>query len=163
MSPHPIDRYSIEWDLIPAPKNCKHPGRLRWQIEDVLPRLEVRNHMAAGGNACVRLRKTQLVVDVDPKLFEHPDIDQHLFATYGIDPDLYPRVDTPNGGYHLYMCKPKDVPIFTILEGFEGIDFRSFGQQVVAAGSWAEVVDRDPHDKRVKIPTGDFRMYKFRD
>ena len=160
---HPVDRFPPDWDLIPAPKHHKHPGRYSWTTEKIRPRQTLREHVDQGGNFCNRLRADQLVIDVDPKKFpsDQPHQDHRFFEAYGIDPSIPPRTNTPNGGYHLRYSKPSDVHTARVLpdDAFPGIDFLSVGAQVVAAGSWAEVVDRDP-DTKEPIPTGEYAQYQ---
>lgn len=88
-----------------------------------------------GYNLGVRLNETDIVVDVDPrnggeeslgKLYEYLDMDLS---------ELYPTVNTGGGGYHFYMLKPKDWHICETLEAYPGIEFKTKGRQVVAAGS----------------------------
>ena len=160
---HPVDRFPPDWDLIPAPKYSKHPGRYGWTTEEIGPRQVLREHVDRGGNFCNRLRADQLVIDVDPKKFpsDQPRQDVRFFEVYGIDPTIPPRTNTPNGGYHLRYSKPCDVHVARALpdNAFPGIDFLSIGAQVVAAGSRAEVIDRDPDTKK-PIPTGEYMEYR---
>jgi len=64
-------------------------------------------HMEAGDNVGVRLRSTDLVIDVDPRNFENvwQDVDPftELVLWLGLDPDAYPTVRTGSGGLHLYL------------------------------------------------------------
>ncbi|KPQ16694.1 MAG: putative P-loop ATPase [Rhodobacteraceae bacterium HLUCCO18] len=101
-------------------------------------------HMEAGDNVGVRLTNVDLVLDVDPRNFpEGEDLYSpgspfvELVLWTGIDPGLYPTVATGSGGLHVYMTKPEDV--FTrdsLGEGqYPGVEFKSFGRQVVAPGS----------------------------
>ena len=93
-------------------------------------------HMEEGSNVGVRLDATQLVVDVDPRnMPEGRDTFAEFCEAVGLDPDLYPKVETGSGGLHVYMRKPKDVPVLDSLDGYEGVEFKTRGRQVVAAGS----------------------------
>lgn len=82
-----------------------------------------------------------LVVDVDPRNFpdgETLDTDnplRRLCAAVGLDPDAYPTVVTGSGGLHLYMTKPTDVALLDTHPDYPGVEFKSRGRQVVAAGS----------------------------
>ena len=93
-------------------------------------------HMAKGWNVGVRLRATDLIIDVDPRNFlEGDDPFKRLCEDVGIDPDTYPTVDTGSGGLHVYMTKPEDVSVRDSLSDYEGVEFKTLGRQVVAAGS----------------------------
>ena len=118
--------------------------------------------MEGGGNVVIRLRPNQLAIDVDPKRFppDQPELDRHFFEVYGIDPDLCPKTWTPNGGYHLLLSKQPADRLFASIDRFPGIDLLSEGRLLVAPGSTAEVIDRDPHDPAVRHPTGEFVSYR---
>ena len=95
-----------------------------------------RAHMEGGANVGVRLRSTDLVVDVDPRNFaEGDDPLRRLCEDVGLDPGACPTVETGSGGLHLYMAKPADASVRDSLEGYPGVEFKSLGRQVVAAGS----------------------------
>jgi len=91
-------------------------------------------HMEAGNNVGVRLRAEDLVVDVDPRNGGTESL-RRLLDDLGLDLGAYPAVDTGSGGQHLYMSKPADVPIRDSLPDYMGVEFKSRGRQVVAAGS----------------------------
>ena len=97
---------------------------------------EGAEHMKRGGNVGVRLSADWLVVDVDPRHFPEGrrPLDE-LCAAAGLDPDDYPTVRTGSGGLHLYTRKPADLPVRGSLEEYPGIEFKTAGAQVVAAGS----------------------------
>lgn len=97
---------------------------------------KVLEHAKAGGNVGVRLEASQLVIDVDPRnMPEGRDTFAELCRDFGIDASMYPRVDTGSGGIHLYMAKPSDVAVVDTLEAYQGVEFKTKGRQVVAAGS----------------------------
>lgn len=87
-------------------------------------------------NVGVRLTDEQLVIDVDPRNGGDKGFDS-LCADLGIDGDAFPRVITGSGGWHCYMTKPADMLIRDTLESddYDGVEFKSVGRQVVAAGS----------------------------
>src|SRR6185312_9028066 len=76
----------------------------------------------------------QLVIDVDPRN-GGTDGFVDLCLELGIDPATWPRVVTGSGGSHYYMTKPAGLAIVDTLDGFPGVEFKSRGRQVVAAGS----------------------------
>ncbi|HBD90235.1 MAG TPA: hypothetical protein DC061_06360 [Gemmobacter sp.] len=53
----------------------------------------------------------------------------------GLDPTRFPTVVTGSGGLHVYMIKPDGASTRDSLPAYEGIEFKSRGRQVVAAGS----------------------------
>ena len=97
---------------------------------------QARQHMAEGGNVGVRLRRCDLVVDVDPRNF---DLDDDPVAR--IEQDLgfklhdFPQVATGGGGAHYYMRISEDVEIGEAAKAYPGIEFKSLGRQMVAPGS----------------------------
>ena len=129
------------FDLIPLHTaksgKGKQPQDKQWterlyKVED-----QVR-HMEKGGNVGVRLRPEHLVIDVDPRSddgrYGHSSFTEFVLW-FGLDPTEWPVVETGGGGQHYYLAKPEDVPVIGGLKEFPGIEFKTFGQQVVAAGS----------------------------
>ena len=112
----------------------KRPLAKGWTSASALSLEAAKARMAAGMNVGVRLRDTDLVIDVDPRNFEASDDPlARLVIDFGL-PDA-PFVVTGGGGKHLYFRKPAGVEIAGKLAGYAGIDFKSKGGQVVAAGS----------------------------
>lgn len=132
------------WDLIPLHRfDDKHKGRevgkaprdagwrrRQYPIKDVLA------HLKAGSNAGVRLRPTDLVLDVDPRNFpEGRDCLAELVSALGLNLDAFPHVLTGSGGHHYYMKKDPQTEVRAGLPDFPGVEFKTSGVQVVAAGS----------------------------
>jgi hypothetical protein len=93
-------------------------------------------HAQTGGNVGVRLTAEQLVIDVDPRnMPEGRDTFKELCEAIKLVPDDYPQVKTGSGGLHVYMRKSADVPVVDSIEGYDGVEFKTKGRQVVAAGS----------------------------
>lgn len=89
-----------------------------------------------GHNFGVRLKKGQLVVDVDPRNFpEGRDVWAEFQAATGLKPEDNVTVRTGSGGYHVFLNVPKDFKKHNQHPDFPGIEFKSYGQQVVAVGS----------------------------
>lgn len=89
-----------------------------------------------GHNVGVRLRDTDLVIDVDPRNFKDGDDPlRRLQADIGADFSDAPTVRTGSGGLHIYLKKPADVALRDSLDDYEGVEFKTLGRQVVAAGS----------------------------
>ncbi|MDT3684753.1 MAG: bifunctional DNA primase/polymerase [Pseudorhodoplanes sp.] len=119
------------YELIPL--NGKKPKDAGWRRKSY-SLAECVEWMRRGYNIGVRLRETDLVVDVDPRYFEDGD---DPFARLKADFALQdaPFVITGGGGWHYYFRKPADGTVVNALAGYKGIEFKSLGRQVVAAGS----------------------------
>lgn len=118
----------------------KSPLHKNWTKRSYTNR-EVLAYAEEGGNVGVRLTASDLVVDVDPRNFpegetlETDNPFRRLCADVGLDPSDYPTVVTGSGGLHLYMRKPADVSLMDTHPSYAGVEFKSRGRQVVAAGS----------------------------
>lgn len=89
-----------------------------------------------GHNVGVRLRDTDLVIDVDPRNFQDGDDPlKRLQDDLGVSFTAAPTVVTGSGGFHIYLKKPADVAVRDSLDAYEGVEFKTLGRQVVAAGS----------------------------
>lgn len=89
-------------------------------------------------NMGIRLSKEDLIIDVDPRNFpEEKDSFEAFKKELGLEKILEenPYVVTGGGGYHIFFKKPADMSILGSIEDFEGIEFKTHGQQIVAAGS----------------------------
>ncbi len=85
-------------------------------------------------NVGVRLNADQLVIDVDPRNGGDKGF-ANLCKALHMKPSDFPTVITGSGGLHLYMTKPAELLIVDTLVDFPGVEFKSKGRQVVAAGS----------------------------
>lgn len=116
----------------------KSPMHRNWTRKPYRNDEQIR-HMERGRNVGVRLTAAQVVVDVDPRNFEPVwegvDPFAELVLRLGLDPDEWPRVETGSGGSHYYLTKPEGVSVRDSLPDFPGVEFKSLGRQVVAAGS----------------------------
>jgi P4 family phage/plasmid primase-like protien len=144
------------YELIPLRERDKVPCDKNWTRRPYKSAEQV-SHMEGGGNVGVRLRATDLVIDVDPRNFEDAwdkvDPFSELVLRLGLDPAWWPRVETGGGGSHYYLTKPDDVSVVDRLAEFPGVEFKTLGRQVVAPGSvhpdtgrlyaWDELTD-DP-------------------
>jgi hypothetical protein len=111
----------------------KRPRDTGWRLNDYSPE-ECQAWISTGGNVGVRLRDDDLVVDADPRNFPAGDnVLARLTSTFGIGD--CPVVETGGGGWHLYLKKPPHLAVAGHLADFPGIDLKSVGGQVVAAGS----------------------------
>lgn len=95
-------------ELIPI--DGKAPLAKGWPSMPALSLDKAKARMAAGRNVGVRLRDTDLVIDVDPR---HFDEDDDPLARLAIDFGLAdaPFVMTGGGGRHLYFRKPAEIEI----------------------------------------------------
>lgn len=90
-----------------------------------------------GFNVGYRIGEQDLIIDVDPRNFGDASSldDLHEFLKLDDLADHCPTVITGSGGYHYYMKIPKGLHIRETIEQFPGIEFKTKGRQVVAAGS----------------------------
>lgn len=126
-------------ELIPLRARDKVPADRRWQAREYDDAQTLERAQRGGLNLGVRLPADVVVVDVDPRNFpEGRDSLAELAATVGLDLASAPHVITGNldhPGHHYYFRKPKGAVLLDSVEGFEGVEFKSLGRQVVAAGS----------------------------
>ncbi|SFS68048.1 Primase C terminal 2 (PriCT-2) [Sulfitobacter marinus] len=130
------------WD---AKTKCPRTGRLRLRgkspIHNDWTTRPYRNadaleHARKGGNVGVRLATSDLVVDVDPRNIDGGQKGKlSALKAIGLNPDHFPTVLTGGGGLHLYMTKPPHLSVVDGLPDVPGIEFKTFGRQVVAPGS----------------------------
>ena len=119
-------------DLIPV--DGKRPVKSGWRRMPALTPKEAMARLSVGKNIGVRLRDTDLVIDVDPRNFvDGVDSFADLAVDFGL-PDA-PFVRTGGGGFHHYYQKPADMAVLNELASYPGVEFKSQGRQVVAAGS----------------------------
>jgi len=129
-----IDVYShAGHDLIPL--KGKAPIHKGWRTRSY-SRDELNHHVKRGGNLGVRLGENDLVLDIDPRNFpEGCDPVAELQEKIGIKLGDWPYTVTGSGGLHVYMRLPTGGKVQNGIEGFEGIEFKAAGRQVVAPGS----------------------------
>jgi hypothetical protein len=149
----PIDadamaRYVEEgWQLIPLHRpgdRTEHGGKMRpdgkrplhkdWTNRTYDSAKVIESSAAEGRNVGVRLKASQLVIDVDPRHGGEAGFDV-LCRDLGLDRNAWPHVVTGSGGSHFYLTKPEDVPVLDSVEQYPGVEFKSAGRQVVSAGS----------------------------
>lgn len=122
-------------------KRGKSPIDKAWMKKPYNSALQV-DYMEEGYNVGVRLYPGELVLDIDPRAFPEGETlstdnpFKRLCKDVGLNVDKYPRVETGSGGLHIYMSKPEDVSTRDSLnDQYPGVEFKSFGRQVVSAGS----------------------------
>ncbi|WP_329890297.1 AAA family ATPase [Stenotrophomonas muris] len=129
----------VRLDLIPLRRRDKMPADKRWQ-DRAYDQGEVLERARRDGlNLGVRLPADVVVVDVDPRNFPAGrDSLSELAAAFGLDLMSAPHVLTGNlehPGHHFYFRKPAGAVLLESVDGFEGVELKSLGRQVVAAGS----------------------------
>ncbi len=130
---------SVRLDLIPLRRRDKMPADRRWQERSYDQGEVLERARRDGLNLGVRLPADLVVVDVDPRNFP-PGRDSlaELAAAFGLPLASAPHVLTGNlehPGHHFYFRKPAGAVLLDSMDGFEGVEFKSLGRQVVAAGS----------------------------
>ncbi|HCL14578.1 MAG TPA: transcriptional regulator, partial [Pseudomonas sp.] len=122
------------YELIPLRAGSKAPRDKEWTRRRYNTKQVIAEARQNAGNLGVRLRPTDLVVDVDPRNGGDDSL-KALAADAGLSLDHYPHVLTGGGGHHYYMRKPADIRTVGKLAGYPGIDFKTAGGQVVAPGA----------------------------
>jgi len=126
------------WNAVDAKgRDCgKTPRDGAWQAREYDSNGVVELTARSGINAGVRLPASVMVLDVDPRNFpDGRDSLAELVADMELDLSQAPHVITGSGGHHYYFRKPADVDLLDSLESYQGVEFKSLGRQVVAAGS----------------------------
>lgn len=132
----------------------KAPMHKNWRTSRPLSLRDAKEWMERDGNVGVRLRETDLIIDVDPRNFLEGD---DPLARLERDTNLplqamCPTVRTGSGGLHLYLRKPAAATVRDSLEDYQGVEFKTFGRQVVAPGS-VHPDTKEPY--RLDVLTGD--------
>lgn len=129
----------VRLDLIPLRRRDKMPADKRWQERSYDQGEVLERAKRDGLNLGVRLPADVVVVEVDPRNFPAGrDSLAELAAAFGLPLASAPHVLTGNlshPGHHYYFRKPAGVVLLDSVEDFEGVEFKSFGRQVVAPGS----------------------------
>ncbi|CAN5166947.1 hypothetical protein BH10PSE10_BH10PSE10_02820 [soil metagenome] len=112
----------------------KRPRDKDWTRRKYNSRQTIESADSGNHNVGVRLKPEQLVLDIDPRNGGDEGF-LNLCFDLGLDSDTWPHVITGSGGHHYYLSKPADVLVVDTLESYPGVEFKSAGRQVVAAGS----------------------------
>lgn len=114
----------------------KTPRDGAWTIKDYDGEAVAAAAFDDGTNVGVRLSASVVVLDVDPRNFADGDDSLlKLMIDTGLDLRGVPHTITGSGGDHYWFSKPVDVQLLDSLEAYPGVEFKSLGRQVVAAGS----------------------------
>lgn len=116
------------------PLRGKRPVLRNWRTRPPMTPAEAFEHMESGGNIGIRLNSNDLVLDVDPRNGGDASFGA-LCDAIGSELWDFPRVITGGNGSHVYMRKAPHVPVAGKLPQFPGVEFKTIGTQVVAAGS----------------------------
>lgn len=118
-------------------KAGKRPIHGSWTVRDYDSQATIALAETENNNVGVRLESSGLVLDIDPRnggteglaalRADFPTLDEVL--------EFAPLVQTGGGGFHFYLRKPDDCKVVDTLEAYAGVEFKSKGRQVVAAGS----------------------------
>ena len=129
---------------------------------------DIKRAVNEGFNTGWRLGPEDLVLDVDPKNGGDKSLER-IQERFNITfEDIAPTVVTGSGGRHFYFHKDRNTKIREVLEDengdpYPGIEFKTNGRQVVAAGSrhpngnWYEFDDFSP-DERSILPKHIFQL-----
>jgi hypothetical protein len=146
-----------ELDLLPL--KGKAPFQKNWTTRAPLPFSEAAERYRSNQNVGVRLSDDWLVIDYDPR--NDPMAKEgvplgsyaNLILEIGADPSRWPSVRTGGGGLHVYLRKKAGQKIAGSIVGYPGVELKSLGSQVVAAGSihpvtgalysWLDPIDED--------------------
>lgn len=116
-----------------TPLNGKIPVNKNWVKTEFNPFLDASEIKENYG---VVLRADDLIVDVDPRRFpEGANVIVQFAKDLGISFKDTFIVKTGGNGLHIYFKKPADIAVRNALKEYPGIEFKSYGQQVVGAGS----------------------------
>jgi len=114
----------------------KSPRDNNWQQRQYDSGRVVESASATGANVGVRLPPDWMVLDVDPRNFpEGRDVLAEFARDFSLDLAACPHTLTGSGGHHYWFRKPADLTTLDSLDGYEGVEFKSRGRQVVAPGS----------------------------
>jgi len=116
-------------------KDGKRPIHNDWTKRNYPPAARVIDLCVRDNrNVGLRLPADIVVMDIDLRNGGNQGWD-NLCLEYGIDEAIFPCTITGSGGRHYWARKPADVPVVDTLKDFDGVEFKSKGRQVVAAGS----------------------------
>lgn len=128
-------QFYLALDEFGAPSG-KLPGRKGWRERNFNSANVIHNCALDNINVGWRLTQTDLVLDVDPR---NDGLTSYARLCHDapFDPSKYVRVDSGrgDGGFHLYMTKDANALTRETLPEYPGLEFKTFGRQVVCAGS----------------------------
>ena len=132
--PEQFARYEGQ-DVIPLKGREKRPLDNGWQRQSYDPARVIAKATKNNTNMGLRLGADDLVIDYDPRNDRTGDSFDRLVKDLGLEPSTFPTVNTGGGGQHYFLKMPPGVKITTTLAAYPGVEFKTKGTQVVAAGS----------------------------
>ncbi len=121
---------------VPPRKMGKAPIEANWTktlANNAAVMVYLASHPKA--NAGIRLTDTLMALDVDPRNGGDASLAKLASETGVSFSDHYPRTITGSDGLHLWFRKPVDMMVMPSLRGYDGLEFKTRGTQVVAPGS----------------------------
>ena len=113
----------------------KRPRDKDWPKRSYDTETVIAECVANNWNVGLRLKQEDLVVDIDPRNGGDESFERWC-EEHGLDPVGWPCCRTGSGGRHYFLKKPPGFRIRGSLgKDFAGLEFKTAGQQVVAAGS----------------------------
>lgn len=133
LDPFPL----LKWDAVDRETGKpagKRPRDTNWR-QHSYTRDDLRRWCGRGvrGNAGARLANGQIVLDWDPRNDPQGDSLERLCHDFGIPRSV--ESITGTGGRHVFLRVPIHTKVRKVLEGYPGIDVKTDGGYVVAAGS----------------------------
>lgn len=125
--------WALGYETFPLGVRSKHPAHKGFLLHDYKG-FDYLGHLEEWGNVGVRCRRTDLIMDVDPRNGGAESLEA-LKWDLDCDFDAYPHVLTGSGGSHYYMTKPGEGRWRHTLRQYPGIDFQGLGRYVVGPGS----------------------------
>jgi hypothetical protein len=114
----------------------KAPLHSNWTKQKYDSEAVLKECVAGGFNVGNRLCESDLVLDVDKKHGGLESLERFKKDFEGrVDLEKFPCVITGNGGLHYYGKKPSNLKTLTGLQAYPGLEWKTVGTQVVAAGS----------------------------
>lgn len=127
-----------KWDTKDAKgrERGKSPRDGRWQVRAYVSKEVIAEAVRDGTNVGVRLPAEIVVVDSDPRNFPPGrNVLEELNKAIGLGLETAPHTITGSGGDHYWFRKDPNVILMDSLPDYPGVEFKSKGRQVVAAGS----------------------------
>jgi P4 family phage/plasmid primase-like protien len=127
-------------DLIVLEKNGKKPIQRAWTTRPRNTGERLKRALDEGHNLGVRLKDTDLVIDVDVKNDAQGELSwKRMCKNFPELSDLPRTTSTPSGGFHVWLLKDHTYKITKTNRDYPGIDFLSKGAQVLIGGCTTEV------------------------
>jgi predicted P-loop ATPase len=117
-------------------KMGKAPVHPHWMTRQYSSHKVMDAALESGRNVGWRIPSTVVVVDIDVRAGGDTGFEM-LCNDVGINPDKYPTAITGAKGRHIFTTIPEGVKVRDTLEAdeYRGLEFKSWGRQIVAAGS----------------------------